>query len=218
MIDTATRLRNGALQCIRARGLAATTSRHITAAAGVNLAGITYHFGSKDQLVGEALLGAIRDGLEPTLAILRRDIDPLQRMLAAFSTLEDAFEASSELLPIYVEALAHARHSSELRAGLTALFDDIHSLLRDQIADLKQRALLPEWVDPTAMASLHLAVADGLAVNANLNGRDPRAAARQFVALLAGASTATLPTEPSPNLRPKRAPERANPSRVRRQT
>lgn len=197
MTDTATRLRDGALQCIRARGLAATTSRHITAAAGVNLAGITYHFGSKDQLVGEALLGAIRHGLQPVLDILGQDIDPLQRMLSAFGAMEAAFETSGDLLPIYVEALAHARQSPELRAGLTALLDDIHSLLRDQIADLKQRALLPEWVDPDAMASLHLAVADGLAVNANLTGRDPRAAARQFVALLAAASTAPAPAVPT---------------------
>ena len=56
MTDTRQRLLDATRRCISAKGLAATTSRDITAEAAANLAAITYHFGSKDELVAEALL------------------------------------------------------------------------------------------------------------------------------------------------------------------
>ena len=46
--------------CVGRKGLATTTSRDITAEAGANLAAITYHFGSKDRLVADALLEELR--------------------------------------------------------------------------------------------------------------------------------------------------------------
>ncbi|MCU1647257.1 MAG: hypothetical protein JWN03_7532 [Nocardia sp.] len=48
-------LLTGARQAILDRGLAKVTARDIASAAGVSLAAIGYHFGSKDRLVMEAL-------------------------------------------------------------------------------------------------------------------------------------------------------------------
>lgn len=48
-------LLSGARQAILDHGLAKVTARDIAKAAGVSLAAIGYHFGSKDQLVTEAL-------------------------------------------------------------------------------------------------------------------------------------------------------------------
>ncbi|AYF75394.1 TetR/AcrR family transcriptional regulator [Nocardia yunnanensis] len=48
-------LLEGARQAVLARGLAKVTARDIAKAAGVSLAAIGYHFGSKDQLVTEAV-------------------------------------------------------------------------------------------------------------------------------------------------------------------
>lgn len=45
----------GARQAVLERGLAKVTARDIASAAGVSLAAIGYHFGSKDQLVTEAI-------------------------------------------------------------------------------------------------------------------------------------------------------------------
>jgi AcrR family transcriptional regulator len=53
------------LACLRERGVAGTTSREIAAPGGVNLAAITYHFGSKDEFVARALLHAVRKWLSP---------------------------------------------------------------------------------------------------------------------------------------------------------
>ena len=60
MNETRQALLSATRRCIGRRGLAATTSREITAEADANLAAITYHFGSKDDLVTEALLEGIR--------------------------------------------------------------------------------------------------------------------------------------------------------------
>src|SRR6266542_1970915 len=73
----------GTLDCLRRLGLRGTTSRAIAAAAGANLGAITYYFGSKDELVAQALLRAIRGWVEPALAVLRTDMEPAQRMLAS---------------------------------------------------------------------------------------------------------------------------------------
>ncbi|MBF6246937.1 TetR family transcriptional regulator, partial [Nocardia elegans] len=48
-------LLDGARKAILERGLAKVTARDIAAAAGVSLAAIGYHFGSKDRLITEAL-------------------------------------------------------------------------------------------------------------------------------------------------------------------
>ncbi len=46
----------GARRCIIEKGYARTTARDIAGAAGVSLAAIGYHFGSKEALMAEALL------------------------------------------------------------------------------------------------------------------------------------------------------------------
>jgi AcrR family transcriptional regulator len=61
------RLLQATRQCVRDRGLTGTSSRTITDAAGVNLAAITYYFGSKDDLVSAALADELRDWIQPAL-------------------------------------------------------------------------------------------------------------------------------------------------------
>ncbi|HLU62398.1 MAG TPA: TetR/AcrR family transcriptional regulator [Gammaproteobacteria bacterium] len=71
-------------------GIAATSLRTITAAAGVNLAAVNYHFGSKDALVE---------------AVYRRHLEPLNRArLANLERLEE--EANGK--PLDVETLVRA--------------------------------------------------------------------------------------------------------------
>src|SRR5438270_2977098 len=108
MIDTRARLLASTRRCIATRGLAATTSRDITAGAGANLAAITYHFGSKDRLVAAALLEELRAWLSPALEVLAGDGDPAARALAAIETLVRDFERRREEAPAYLEALVHA--------------------------------------------------------------------------------------------------------------
>ena len=60
----------GARKVIAERGVAKATAREIAAEAGVSLAAIGYHFGSKDRLVTEALVEALGTGLGDDLEAL----------------------------------------------------------------------------------------------------------------------------------------------------
>lgn len=189
--DTRKRLLDGTLQCLKERGLAGTTSREIARLSGVNLAGITYHFGSKDDLVAEALLEAIRGWLEPALGILRGDADPVTRMVGAVQALQTSFDQAQDMLPVYLEALVHAPRREALRRAVTVLFDELRTFLRAEIEGLTRSGFLPDWVDPESMATLLIASADGLALHAAIDPKavDPDAVGNQVVQLLLSART-----------------------------
>ena len=100
MSETRQRLLDATRRCVRSRGLARTTSRDITSEAEANLAAITYHFGSKDELVAEALLAGLREWLDPALGGAGRRRRPRRReMLTAVQTLITTFEAPTATTP-----------------------------------------------------------------------------------------------------------------------
>jgi AcrR family transcriptional regulator len=193
MSDTRSRLLEAARTEVRDRGLAAT-SREITGAAGANLAAITYHFGSKDRLVAEALLGEVRRWLEPALGALAGQGDPAARALAAVGALVAAFREHAADAPAYLEALVQARRLPGLHAGILDLWGDLRARLTAEIAALQagEGPGVAGWVDPEPMAALLVAVANGLVVQATVDpdGPDVGAMAEQFAGLLLSARSA----------------------------
>lgn len=176
-IDTTRdRLLAGALTCVRTKGLTATTSRDISAAAGVNLAGITYHFGSKDALIAEALVSAVHRWLAPARAVLAAGGDPATRAAATVAALTASLDDASEWLAAYLEALVQARHQDTLGSALRNLRLELHGLLATDIEELRIAGVLPSWVEPPAMASLLMAMADGIAVQVALDPYAPHRA------------------------------------------
>jgi AcrR family transcriptional regulator len=177
------------LACLDDHGLAGTTSRAIAARAGANLAAITYHFGSKDALVAEALLTSLRRWLEPVLTILRSDDEPTQRTVRAVAALQSSLAEARTTLPLHLAAVTAAPGSTALRAGLDELLGEVHQLLAGQIADQMASGYLPPWVDADAMAHLLVAMADGIALHAVLQPEavDPEALVAQALALLLAA-------------------------------
>jgi AcrR family transcriptional regulator len=188
--DTRARLIEGALRSLKANGLAGTTSREIAAQSGVNLGGITYHFGSKDELVAQALLVAIRGWIDPALEALRREAPPEVRMMEAIRALQASFEKAKDLLPVYLEALVHTNRNESLRRGVEQLLGEFRRFLSEQIGELRETGFLPPWVDPPAMASLLLATGDGLALHGaiDLASTDQRAIAGQAAQVLLAVS------------------------------
>jgi AcrR family transcriptional regulator len=186
MNETKSRLLSATRQCIATKGLAGTTSRDITAEAGANLAAITYHFGSKDELVADALLDALREWLAPTLEVLAGDGDPATRMLVAVQTLITTFDHHRIEAPAFLQALVEAPRMEPLRSGLIELWTELRQLLSSDIDELRRRGDLPPWVDPDAMSALLVAVANGLVVQVTVDPDGPGLPdmAGQFGALL----------------------------------
>lgn len=121
----------GALYCLERQGYAAVRTRDIAASAGANLASIGYHFGSKDELLGQALREGFRRWLtEVTTAVLdsgattRREW--LKRLVGA---LRVSLERHRNLALAFLEAVARAPRDEGLREALAESYRETRDAL-----------------------------------------------------------------------------------------
>jgi AcrR family transcriptional regulator len=186
MTETATRLLEATRACIAEGGIPAATSREIAAAAGTNLQAITYHFGSKDRLVARALVETVREWVTPALDVMREPGDPATQMLAAVQALTAHFEQRRSDAPALLEALVAAPRLPELRTAVLDLWAGLRTELAGHIAALKDDGHLAAWVEPNAMATLLIAVANGLVLQVTVDRLGPTMPelAAQFAGLL----------------------------------
>ncbi|MVU82453.1 TetR family transcriptional regulator [Nocardia sp. ET3-3] len=107
-----------AKQCLAERGYARTTVRDIVAASGANLAAINYHFGTRDNLLNQAMLESTAAAVTRILDSLPDDdaTDPGERLNSFWHKLIDSFTADRPLWVANVESMAQALHSPALRA------------------------------------------------------------------------------------------------------
>ena len=127
----------GAKQCLYEKGYLRTTARDIAAASGVSLAGIGYHFGSKEALMNQALfeaIGEFGETMESALAVdpntpggsMERFEAVWDQVIASIATHRKLWVASFEPaiqldhVPEIRQFFAMAAQHS--RTGLAALF------------------------------------------------------------------------------------------------
>jgi AcrR family transcriptional regulator len=153
----------GAIECVQTRGVAATTTRDIAAAADASLASIPYHFGSKDELMDQALTLAIRRYSEHVnRQAFAGDASPLQALAKSLIATVDSFAEARPLLISLMEAHVRAIHSESLRERVSAN----RRLTVEQIAANVRGGLGLEGQLPHAQTQaigvLILALVDGL--------------------------------------------------------
>jgi AcrR family transcriptional regulator len=189
--NTRTRLLRATMEVLTRSGAAQTTSREIAAAAGVNLQAITYHFGSKDELVAQALVDAVRTWIEPARAALTGIAgDPLRGLLDAVTALRTALDRAREHVPAYLEALAAAARHEAVREQITGLLAELRHALAASIGELRDTGHLASWVEPEPMAALIVAAGDGFVLHSALDPGSPApdAVLSQVVQLLLAAA------------------------------
>ena len=98
----------GARQVILERGVAKATARDIAAAAGVSLAAIGYHFGSKDELVSAALTESLGSGIGDAMEAIVDETAALP-LIDGFATL---FDRMPEIFAANREALVASLENS----------------------------------------------------------------------------------------------------------
>lgn len=190
--STRDRLLRAALDVVGTAGVAGATSRQIAGAAGTNLQAITYHFGSKEELVAQALVGAVQEWLEPVRAALSGlTEDPAGHLVRAVWELQGTLAEALPRVPAYVEALALVPRSEPFRDRIRGLMRSLRQELATALAELQAAGYLAGWVEPEPMAALVLAAADGTAIHLTLDpdGVDVDAVLGQVVPLLLAAST-----------------------------
>ena len=162
-IDTQSLLLEAAERLFAEAGFAATSLRNITAAAGVNLASVNYHFGSKDALleaVVQRRLTPVNDERLRRLDELEKQAGPtplnLQKVLRCF--LEPPFEKMREWgesgrLFMRLVGRFHSDTNPKMEAMFLRQFEEI---LKRFTAAL-QRAL-PELTPQEVSRRLHFVI------------------------------------------------------------
>ncbi|GAB2866530.1 TetR/AcrR family transcriptional regulator [Actinocorallia aurea] len=113
----------GAKRCLLDKGYGRTTARDITTAAGVSLAAIGYHFGSKEALLNEALREAVGEWADELAATLSAAVgahaDPAERFEAVWTDVLRSFAAHRALWTVQFEVVARFEGNPELRQAFT---------------------------------------------------------------------------------------------------
>lgn len=160
--DTKTRILDTAEVLFAEQGFTATSLRDITAAAGVNLAAVNYHFGSKEALLGAvferrvvpvnaerlrllALVEAEADGVPAVDAIVRAFLVP------AFQTASESGLREPKFMQLV--GRMHSETNSRFREVFLGLFVDV----RDRFTAALRRAL-PDVPDDEIVWRFHFMI------------------------------------------------------------
>ncbi|MGD1058907.1 MAG: TetR/AcrR family transcriptional regulator [Solirubrobacteraceae bacterium] len=167
-----TRLLLAAQSLLRERAYGKITARDLVAASNTNLGSISYHFGSKEALLNEAIGVALEEWAETIGRAIRANTDAglLGLMAGSMSLMLDEYESIRPYYNAFIEALARSARSPELREQLAAHYNRqreriagwIEESLPDTLSSLQARHL----------ASLLLATADGMLIQAFVNTDD----------------------------------------------
>ncbi len=155
----------GARKCLLERGYANTTARDIAQAAGVSLAAIGYHFGSKEQLLTEALTDAVGEGIGDALEARIREAGADKPLPQAFSEtwrgIEELLSTNREAMVASMENLLRVYRSGESRELMGRMTElgigDLAQMLRDTHDGLDER-------QARAVAELYFVLLNGFAV------------------------------------------------------
>ncbi|MGN8025153.1 TetR/AcrR family transcriptional regulator [Microbacterium sp. 22242] len=165
----------GARRVIVARGAANVTARDIAQEAGVSLAAIGYHFGSKENLITEALLEALGTGIGDGMEAAIRDAKDLprlagfaalwNRMPAVFAENRDALLAGMDNA---VRIMRDPEGQMRMQAAVAEGYRGVAESLRTAYPDLSEEQAL-------ALAQLEFALSQGLGILSLLSpdGRIP---------------------------------------------
>jgi AcrR family transcriptional regulator len=195
--ETKSALLAAARRLIGERGYASTSVRELAAAAGTNIAAVNYHFGSRENLLNEAMLEFFKEWAGRSAEV---DVDPkaepLEQLAERSRPMVDGIAAAQPAFVMALEALLQARRSPELHDRIAEHYAELRRIAMQSMAETERgRELPPRFLE--IAASYLIAVADGLQLQALL---DPAAIptadelAFFYESLAAGARAAAEPT------------------------
>jgi AcrR family transcriptional regulator len=194
--QTKTALLEAAKQLIGERGYAGTSVRDLAAASGANLGAVNYHFGSRENLLNEAMLEFFQEWAGRSAEV---DVDPtaepLRQLAERSRPMVDGIAAAQPAFVMALEALLQARRSPELHRRLVEHYAELRRQATEGMAATKRGSELPPRFLEVA-ASYMIAVVDGLQVQALL---DPQAipTGDELAAFYEGLAAAARASEPA---------------------
>jgi len=177
-VDTKRRLIDGALEAIRAHGIAGVSARTVAAAAGLNQALVFYHFGTVDEL----LAAACRSATEKRVAAYRDRLGAVTSLRGLLDLGRELHEEERRLgnVAVLAQLLAGAQTDERLAGPVAAALrlwtDEIEATLRRILAG----SVLRDLADPAGLAAAVSAAFIGLEL---YEGVDAAGACAALVAL-----------------------------------
>ncbi|MGY2031007.1 TetR/AcrR family transcriptional regulator [Nocardia gipuzkoensis] len=154
----------GARKVIVERGVAKATARDIASAAGVSLAAIGYHFGSKEQLITEALTDTLGTAIGDSMEAKIREgsgAAPLAAFAALWNSMPAVFTENRDSMLASMENLVRVSRSPESQKffaqSLPGAYRDMADALREAHPQLSED-------QAEAIGELYFVLVQGLGV------------------------------------------------------
>src|ERR1700691_62689 len=167
--ETKTALLAAAKRLVLERGYAGTSVRELAAVAGTNLGAVTYHSGSRENLLNEAMLEFFQEWAGRSAQVdVDPDAEPLKQLAERARPMVDGIAAAQPAFVMALEVLLQSRRSPELHRRLAAHYADLRRQATEGMAATPRGSQLPPRFLEVA-ASYMIAVADGLQLQALLD-------------------------------------------------
>lgn len=156
----------GAIECLRTKGYGRTTARDIVAAADSHLPSINYYFGSKEKLLGEAISELVRRWTEQLIELLGEveERDPWELLRIVAIDAARTFSEHRHIVAAFIESLAQANRSQDLRAQIADSYQELRLANRDLAEKLRAGEDRGPGAATEGAGSILMALADGLMI------------------------------------------------------
>ena len=155
-----------ARRLLETKGFARITVRDLVAESGTSPASIGYHFGSKEGLLNEVISTVFDEWAEQLAGIAMDDpeADPLERARATWRALLAGLPKRRALLLSYVEAMAQAERTPQLRQQFAEHYQGVRARVAALVAQSLREEITADDPRAAAIATWMIAVCDGLAL------------------------------------------------------
>lgn len=162
---------SAAAKCFARKGFTATTLAEIGKELGLRKSIVHYYFASKAALIHEVQSFTYHRYLDKLKEAIRNGDGSPQQATDALRALWDAIQNNKTGTGLNIEVWSAARRDAELKRRASGLQRDARQVIRDAIAPVTQKAG-PQRAE--ALATLVLAVLNGLSVTEYLEGEDAK--------------------------------------------
>jgi AcrR family transcriptional regulator len=166
--ETKTALLQAAKRLVLERGYAGASVRELASASGTNLGAVNYHFGSRENLLNQAILEFFLEwGEQVGEADVDSAAEPLAQLAARARPMVARIAEAQPLFVMFLEGVLQSRHAPELQDQLAAHYAEQRRRAGEHIAASQDGGALSARMVEVA-ASYMLAVADGMQLQALL--------------------------------------------------
>ncbi len=167
--DTKTALQDAAKRLVGERGYSSASVRELAAVADTNLAAVNYHFGSRENLLNQAVMESFLEWNDRVAQVeVDPTMEPLQQFAARARPMMDGLPAAEAGFIVFLESLLQARRSPALHRQLAEHYAEHRRRIVESIRSTDAGAALPPRM-MEVIASYTLAVVDGMQLQALLD-------------------------------------------------